>query len=229
MKTFVIIGSTSGIGLSITQKLIQNNRVFGVSRREHSEVNHTNYTHFSFDLLEDSWDTIPFPEQIDGLVYCPGSIQLKPLKMLTDKVIREDMEINFFGAINCIKALSDRLQQNSSILLFSTVAVQQGMPFHASISSAKGAIEGLTRSLAAEFAPKVRVNAIAPSIVDTPLAKRLLNNDRKRELISDKHPLKRVGEVEDISELACFLLSASASWITGQIIGVDGGKSSISL
>lgn len=229
MKTFVIIGSTSGIGLSITQKLIQNNRVFGVSRREHSEVNHTNYTHFSFDLIGDSWDTIPFPEQIDGLVYCPGSIQLKPLKMLTDKVIREDMEINFFGAINCIKALSDRLQQNSSILLFSTVAVQQGMPFHASISSAKGAIEGLTRSLAAEFAPKVRVNAIAPSIVDTPLAKRLLNNDRKRELISDKHPLKRVGEVEDISELACFLLSASASWITGQIIGVDGGKSSISL
>ena len=229
MKTFVIIGSTTGIGLSITQKLIQNNRVFGVSRREHSEVNHTNYTHFSFDVLEDSWDTIPFPEQIDGLVYCPGSIQLKPLKMLTDKVIREDMEINFFGAINCIKAVSDRLQQNSSILLFSTVAVQQGMPFHASISSAKGAIEGLTRSLAAEFAPKVRVNSIAPSIVDTPLAKRLLNNDRKRELISDKHPLKRVGEVEDISELACFLLSVSASWITGQIIGVDGGKSSISL
>ncbi|MAJ38158.1 MAG: oxidoreductase [Flavobacteriaceae bacterium] len=229
MKTFVIIGSTTGIGLSITQKLIQNNRVFGVSRREHSELNHTNYTHFSFDVLEDSWDTISFPEQIDGLVYCPGSIQLKPLKMLTDKVIREDMEINFFGAINCIKAVSDRLQQNSSILLFSTVAVQQGMPFHASISSAKGAIEGLTRSLAAEFAPKVRVNSIAPSIVDTPLAKRLLNNDRKRELISNKHPLKRVGEVEDISELACFLLSVSASWITGQIIGVDGGKSSISL
>jgi 3-oxoacyl-[acyl-carrier protein] reductase len=229
MKTFVIIGSTTGIGLSMAEQLAQNNRVFGVSRREQSEVNHANYTHFSFDVLEDSWDTIPFPEQIDGLVYCPGSIQLKPLKMLTDKVIREDMEINFFGAINCIKAVSDRLQQNSSILLFSTVAVQQGMPFHASIAAAKGAIEGLTRSLAAEFAPKVRVNAIAPSIVDTPLAKRLLNNDRKRELISDKHPLKRVGEVKDISELGCFLLSPSASWITGQIIGVDGGKSSISL
>lgn len=229
MKTFVIIGSTTGIGLNMAEQLAQNNRVFGVSRREQSEVNHANYTHFSFDVLEDSWDTIPFPEQIDGLVYCPGSIQLKPLKMLTDKVIREDMEINFFGAINCIKAVSDRLQQNSSILLFSTVAVQQGMPFHASIAAAKGAIEGLTRSLAAEFAPKVRVNAIAPSIVDTPLAKRLLNNDRKRELISDKHPLKRVGEVEDISELGCFLLSPSASWITGQIIGVDGGKSSISL
>ena len=229
MKTFVIIGSTTGIGLSMAEQLAQNNRVFGVSRREQSELNHTNYTHFSFDVLEDSWDTIPFPEQIDGLVYCPGSIQLKPLKMLTDKVIREDMEINFFGAINCIKAVSDRLQQNSSILLFSTVAVQQGMPFHASIAAAKGAIEGLTRSLAAEFAPKVRVNAIAPSIVDTPLAKRLLNNDRKRELISDKHPLKRVGEVKDISELGCFLLSPSASWITGQIIGVDGGKSSISL
>ena len=229
MKTFVIIGSTTGIGLSMTEQLAQKNRVFGVSRREHSEINHANYTHFSFDVLADSWDTIPFPEQIDGLVYCPGSIQLKPLKMLTDKVIREDMEINFFGAINCIKAVSDRLQQNSSILLFSTVAVQQGMPFHASIAAAKGAIEGLTRSLAAEFAPKVRVNAIAPSIVDTPLAKRLLNNDRKRELISDKHPLKRVGEVKDISELGCFLLSPSASWITGQIIGVDGGKSSISL
>ena len=229
MKTFVIIGSTTGIGLSITKKLVQNNRVFGISRREFSEFNHTNYTHFSFDVLQGSWENIPFPEQIDGLVYCPGSIQLKPLKMLTDKVIREDMEINFFGAINCIKAVSDRLQQNSSMLLFSTVAVQQGMPFHASIASAKGAIEGLTRSLAAEFAPKVRVNAIAPSIVDTPLAKRLLNNDRKRELISDKHPLKRVGEVDDISELACFLLSPSASWITGQIIGVDGGKSSLSL
>tara|TARA_B100001093_G_C26828323_1_gene1015025 strand:- start:84 stop:773 length:690 start_codon:yes stop_codon:yes gene_type:complete len=229
MKTFVIIGSTTGIGLSITQKLVQNNQVFGVSRREYSEFNHANYTHFSFDVLQDSWENVPFPEQIDGLVYCPGSIQLKPLKMLTDKVIREDMEINFFGAINCIKAVSDRLQQNSSILLFSSVAVQQGMPFHASISSAKGAIEGLTRSLAAEFAPKIRVNAIAPSIVDTPLAKRLLNNDRKRDLISDKHPLKRVGEVSDISELACFLLSELASWITGQVIGVDGGKSSISL
>ena len=149
--------------------------------------------------------------------------------MLSEDHFKEEMELNFFGLVRTVKGVIDRMKEGSSMLFFSTVAVQTGMPFHSSISAAKGAIEGFTRSMAAEYAPKIRINAIAPSLVDTPLAKRLLNNDKKREMMADRHPLKRVGSASDIAQMAAFLLNENNSWITGQVFGVDGGKSSLSI
>ena len=149
--------------------------------------------------------------------------------MLKLEQFKEEMELNFFGLVATVKAILNQMSEQSSMVFFSTVAVQTGMPFHSSISAAKGAIEGFTRALAAELAPKVRVNAIAPSIVDTPLASRLLNNEKKVEMIADKHPLKRIGNADELASAVSFLLDEKNSWITGQILGVDGGKSSLSV
>ena len=149
--------------------------------------------------------------------------------MLSVDHFKEEMELNFFGLVRTVKGVIDRMKEGSSMVFFSTVAVQTGMPFHSSIASSKGAIEGFVRSMAAEYAPKIRVNAIAPSLVDTPLAARLLNNDKKREMMAERHPLKRVGEANDIAQMTAFLLNDNSSWITGQVFGVDGGKSSLSV
>jgi NAD(P)-dependent dehydrogenase (short-subunit alcohol dehydrogenase family) len=144
------------------------------------------------------------------------------------KDFEKDMQINVYGAIKTIKALLPKLNKNdSSIVMFSTVAVQQGMPFHASVAAAKGAVEGLTRSLAAEFAPGIRVNCIAPSLTDTPMAARLLGNDARREASEQRHPLKRIGSPADIAGMATVLLSPESSWMSGQIIGIDGGMSAL--
>eukprot|EP01093_Parvamoeba_rugata_P002745 TRINITY_DN1341_c0_g4_i1.p1 TRINITY_DN1341_c0_g4~~TRINITY_DN1341_c0_g4_i1.p1 ORF type:complete len:183 (+),score=36.06 TRINITY_DN1341_c0_g4_i1:195-743(+) len=174
-------------------------------------------------------DISELPETLDGFVYCPGSINLKPFKMMSLETIKEDMQLNFFAMVNVIKEIISKMNEGSSMVFFSTVAVGTGMPFHTSVAAAKGAIEGFAKSLAAEYAPRVRVNVVAPSLVDTPLAKRLLNNDNKRELMSDRHPLKRVGNAEDIANTAVFLLSDKSSWMTGQIIGVDGGLSTLNV
>ena len=167
------------------------------------------------------------PEVIRGLVYCPGSINLKPFKSLNADAFRTGYEVNVIGAVESIRAALVGLKKdgNASIVLFSTVAVQQGVPFHASVAAAKGAIEGLTRSLAAEMAPKIRVNCIAPSLVDTPLAAKLLGNERQQEGATNRHPLKRYGQPEDIASMTVMLLSENASWVSGQVIGVDGGLS----
>jgi NAD(P)-dependent dehydrogenase (short-subunit alcohol dehydrogenase family) len=168
---------------------------------------------------------------IDGLVYAPGTINLKPFRSLKKPQFQADLEVNLLGAIDLIQWALKGLQSatHPAVLFFSTVAVQQGMPFHASIAAAKGAVEGLTRSLAAEWAPKIRVNAIAPSLTDTPLADRLLNSDAKREAAAKRHPLQRVGTPQDLATAALYLLSEDASWITGQIIPVDGGMSSLKI
>jgi NAD(P)-dependent dehydrogenase (short-subunit alcohol dehydrogenase family) len=171
---------------------------------------------------------IPF-DQVDGLVYCPGSIDLKPFGRIKPEQFIKDYELQVLGAVKCIQAVLPKLKKadNPSVVLFSTVAVQNGFNFHSLVASSKGAIEGLTRSLAAEFAPKIRVNAIAPSLTDTPLASRMLNSDAKREANDQRHPLKRIGKVEDIAHAAMYLLSDKSSWVTGQIFHVDGGMSSI--
>ena len=171
------------------------------------------------------------PETIDGFVYCPGTINLKPFKMLSPEVFEQDMQINFMFLVKIIHQLLPRLQksESASLVFFSTVAVKIGMPFHTSIAAAKGAIEGFAKALAAEYAPKFRVNVIAPSLTNTPLAKRLLGNDKKKELMDSRHPMKRVGEAEDIANIAGFLLSDNSSWITGQVIGVDGGMSTLNV
>ena len=180
------------------------------------------------DIIADESPEFPTLENIDGIIYCPGTINLRPFKGLKLKQFQNDMEINFFGAVKTIQQYQKQLIDASQILLFSTVAVQTGMAYHASIAAAKGAVEGLTRSLAAEFAPKTAVNCIAPSVLDTQLAAQLLNNEQKRENAANRHPLKRIGTVEDISKLAKTLVMENL-WITGQIFHIDGGMNSIKL
>ena len=149
--------------------------------------------------------------------------------MLSLDTFRQEMELNFFALVNAVKAIIPRMEESSSMIFFSTVAVGTGMPFHTSVAAAKGAIEGFMKSLAAEYAPKIRINCIAPSLVDTPLAGRLLNNDKKRDAMAQRHPLKRVGNAKDIADLAVFLLGDRSTWITGQIMGVDGGISTLNI
>ena len=228
MKNILLIGGSHGIGLSIVKELQDTHHLYVASRTDES-LDHENITHLNFDATTDSLDISELPETLDGFVYCPGSINLKPFKMMSFETIKEDMQLNFFAMVNVVKEIISQMNEGSSMVFFSTVAVGTGMPFHTSVAAAKGAIEGFAKSLAAEYAPRVRVNVVAPSLVDTPLAKRLLNNDKKRELMSDRHPLKRVGNAEDIANTAVFLLSDRSSWMTGQIIGVDGGLSTLNV
>ncbi len=225
-KNIVLIGGSYGIGGKIVELLKEDHQVF-IASRTPSTLSHPNITHIRFDVMESDLDPAVLPEETHGFVYLPGSINLKPFRGLSLDSFTKDMDINFFGAVKTLKAILPKMVDGGSVVLFSTVAVSNGMPFHASISAAKGAVEGLTRSLAAEYAPKIRFNAIAPSLVDTPLAERLLNNDAKREKMAERHPLQRIGNVNDIASAATFLLSDDASWITGQVLSVDGGISTI--
>jgi NAD(P)-dependent dehydrogenase (short-subunit alcohol dehydrogenase family) len=227
-KNIVLIGGSHGIGLAMTKELQKEHNVFVASRTK-EEIEDLNITHIPFDALTDTLDTSVLPEEIHGFVYCPGSINLKPFKMMSLDTFHEEMDINFFSLVKVVKTIISRMAEKSSMVFFSTVAVSTGMPFHTSIAAAKAAIEGFARSLAAEYAPNIRVNVVAPSLVNTPLAKRLLNNDKKIEMMSERHPLKRVGEAIDIAEIALFLLSNKSTWITGQVIGVDGGMSTLNI
>lgn len=225
---YVIIGGSQGIGLATARQIHEfGGEVTVISRNAQSSEAATFATCIDHDVLAVGLSKDQLPEVINGLVYCPGSINLKPFKSLKADAFRADYEVNVIGAVESIQAALAGLKKgdHSSILLFSTVAVQQGMPFHASVAAAKGAVEGLTRSLAAELAPKIRVNCLAPSLVDTPLAAKLLGNERQQEGATNRHPLKRYGQPEDIANMAIMLLSDQASWVSGQVIGIDGGLS----
>jgi len=227
MKNYMIIGGSSGIGRQIVSELEADNTIIATYNKHMLSDNaRVRYIHYDIDKNSDFDIDI---ESLDGLVYCPGTINLKPFHRIAEIDFLHDLKINLLGAIQVIQKTLPVLKKSdqASIVLFSTVAVQQGMSFHSSVASSKGAIEGLTRSLAAEFAPKIRVNAIAPSIVNTPLASKLLSSEEKLTASANRHPLKKVGSVEDIARAAVFLLSDKSSWITGQILGVDGGLSSI--
>jgi NAD(P)-dependent dehydrogenase (short-subunit alcohol dehydrogenase family) len=227
MKTYLIAGGNSGIGLEVVKILEQEHRIIVISRTDKNSdrLNHVQF--YQANILSDSLPEITDP--IDGLVYCPGSINLKPFKNLTEEDFMRDFSLNVMGAVKIIQKYYNNLKitGNASIVLFSTVAVQTGMPFHASVSAAKGAIEGLTRSLAAEFTPLIRVNCLAPSIIDTPLAEKLLNTETKVKAAVERHPLKRIGNVKEVAQLVAFLLSDASSFMTAQIIKIDGGLSSI--
>ena len=227
-KKILIIGGSSGIGLALTHLLSSTNSVFVASRMA-TALASLSITHIPFNASMEELPTESLPEYLDGFVYCPGSINLRPFKGLTNQTFEDDFNINVMGAIKSLKTVLDRLQSSSqaSVVFFSTVAVQTGMPFHSSVAASKGAIEGLTRALAAEFAPKIRVNAIAPSLVNTPLAEKFLNNESKIEKAGERHPLKRVGNSEEVAQLTAFLLSEASSWITGSIIKIDGGIGSL--
>jgi len=227
-KNILLIGGSYGIGLEMAKKLSTENNVF-VASRSNEQLSNLDVTYISFDVLNDDISEKAIPENLDGFVYCPGSINLKPFKTMGVETIQNDMEINFIALAKTVKSIINRMNDGSSMVFFSTVAVGTGMPFHTSVSAAKGAIEGFSRALAAEYAPKVRVNVIAPSLVDTPLSERLLSNDKKKEMMSERHPMKRVGNAKDIANMATFLLDSENSWITGQVIGVDGGMSSLNV
>jgi 3-oxoacyl-[acyl-carrier protein] reductase len=230
-KNIFIVGGSSGIGLELVKVLSDNHHeIYVGSRTADTLAEIPGVHHIAMDVTAETLDLETLPETLQGLVYCPGTIVLKPFQRLTIDDFKEDFNINLLGAVKviqgCIKQLK-KSQTGASIVLFSTVAVKTGMAFHASVASAKAAVEGLTRSLAAEFAPRIRVNAIAPSLTDTPLAQNLLASEEKRKASADRHPLKRVGRPQEIAGSAAHLLSDAGSWITGQVLPIDGGMSSL--
>ena len=227
MKNILLIGGSTGIGYELSQKLKKDNNLF-ISTRDQGKFNDPNIKTHELDL-DKEFETDWLPDQLDWFVYLPGTINLRPFKGLKPSVFLDDFNINVMGCVKILQKVLTKIQEaeNTSIVMFSTVAVKIGMPFHSSVSSSKGAIEGLTRSLAAEFAPKIRVNSIAPSILDTPLAEKFLNSETKLENSRNRHPLKEIGSPKDISEIVKFLLEDNSKWMTGQIIPFDGGMSSV--
>ena len=228
MKNIVVVGGTKGIGKQLVEALTGYNR-FVIARSQDELLLNEQTIFLPGDVTAPSIDISGLPDVIDGLVYCPGSINLKPFHRLTEADFLNEWQLNFMGAVKIIQQLLPALKkaETPSIVLFSTVAVQTGMPFHASIAAAKGAIEGLTRSLAAELAPKIRVNCIAPSLVQTSLAEKLTNTPEKIEAGGKRHALQRIGQPNDIAAMAEFLLSDKAAWITGQVLHIDGGMSTL--
>ena len=237
MSKYLIFGATGSIGSKLSEKLYESNKDIHLIGRDEDELkklsSKLNCEYTILDILSDNISEFVKDEfnniNISGVAYCVGSIDLKPLKLAKKQDFERCLNLNFFPVIEIIKGLQDNLKRNKgSIVLFSTVAVQRGFSNHSIISSAKGAIEGLTVSLASEFAPDIRVNCIAPSLTDSKMSKPLLKSKIITDGIAKSHPMKRIGKAEDAASMAKFLLSDESPWITGQIIGVDGGRSSLS-
>lgn len=223
----IIIGGSSGIGASIIEEWEKQGAAYTAFSRENKN-NLSNWQQLDITKTE---TFLPLNNEADTLIYCPGTILLKPIHLLKQEDFVRDMEVNFFGAVRSVQHFLPNLKKakNASIIFFSSVAAQTGMPYHASIAAAKGALEAFTRSLAAELAPAIRVNAIALSLTDTPLASRLLNTEAKRNVSAGRHPLNRIGDAKNVASLALWLCSSHAQFITGQIIQMDGGISSVKL
>ena len=230
MKNILIIGGSSGIGASLIEKFTNDPNYQVVATFNQGNIpTAQNIKTFKFDVLSDTLDLSILPEVIDGVVYCPGSINLLPFHRIKLDAFRADFELQVMGAIKIIQTILPHLKKSisASIVFFSTVAVQSGFNFHTQVAASKGAIEGLTRSLAAELAPKIRVNAIAPSLTDTPLASKLLGSDEKKQANAERHPLKKIGTSENMAEVVEFLLSEKSQWMSGQIMAIDGGISTL--
>ena len=225
MKTILVVGGSKGIGKAVIDVLKDTHKIINISRNEIET--HENITHYSLDVLNDE---LPDIETINGLVYCPGSINLKPIGRLKLDDFREDFEINVVSAVKIIQKYINPLKNNNgSVVLFSTVAAKMGMPFHASVAASKSAVEGVVKSLAAEFATKIRFNGIAPTVTDTTLAARLLRNDKQREGMKQRHPLQKILEPTEVASLVAYLISDVASSISGQVFPIDAGIVSLKL
>lgn len=226
-SNILIVGGNSGIGLATVKLLMEQGKQLTIAGRTPGPLQDLHVAVQEFDALSPSQLTLP--ESLDGLVYFPGTITLKPFHRLTAEDFEREWQLNFMGAVNVLQQAMQSLKkaEAAAVVLFSTIAVAQGMPFHASIASAKAAVEGLTRSLAAEWAPRIRVNCIAPSLTDTKLAESLLNSEAKREAAVKRHPLQAVGNPEDVASLVSWLLSENARFLTGQILRPDGGLSAV--
>lgn len=228
MGTYLFAGASSKIAVQTALLLKKNNHsVLGISTKPVDNV----YDHL---YAVEKYDFSCFPainDVIDGLIYFPGTINLKPFNRFSPQDFRDDYQINSLGAVAFIQSYLPNLKQSkqASIVLISTVAVSTGMAFHSSIAMAKGAVEGLTKSLAAEFAPSIRVNCVAPSLVNSPLSEKFLNTPEKVEASQKRNPLKKIGEAEEVAKTLEFLVTPASSWITGQIIAVDGGMSSLKI
>lgn len=230
MANYLIIGASSGIGKALALQLANaGNNVFGTFLKTEVQSEHPNISYTRLNVLDENCSFDFLPETLTGIIYCPGSISLRPFERIKPADFINDFNLQVVGGVKVIQSVISRLKtsENAAIIFFSTVAVQTGLPYHSQVSATKGAIEGLTKALAAEYAPGIRVNCIAPSLTDTPLAALLLNSEQKKEANAQRHPLKRIGTPEDIAGMAAFLLSEKASWITGQIIHVDGGISTL--
>ncbi len=228
MKNILLIGGSYGIGRALAEKLALQNRVYIASRTWRGEPL-ANTEHIPFDASAQVLDMQKLPEALHGFAYLPGSINLKPFRSLTLQDFQDAFRVNFLDMVPIVQAVLPRLSaaDSASIVLFSSVAAAQGMPFHTAISAAKGAVEGFALALAGEVAPKIRVNVIAPSLTDSPLAHKFLDSDAKRERSAARHPMQRVGEVADIASAAEFLLTDQSSWMTGQVLRPDGGLSKL--
>ena len=227
MGKYIIVGGSKGIGNAIVNNLLVNHEVINISRTI-PEYSHDNLTHYNCDVISDD---LPDINEADGLVYCPGSINLKPINRLSIDDFKNDFEINVIGAVKTVQKYLPVLKNgaNPSIVFFSTVASDLGMPFHASVAASKSAVEGLTKSLGAELAPIVRVNAIAPTVTDTDLASKLLRNDRMIENMKERHPLKKYLQPKEVADMATFLLSEKAASLSGQIFKMDCGITSFKI
>lgn len=230
MQHYLIIGASSGIGQELAIQLAKSgNKVTATFNKNEPVVENSTIHFHHLNVLDDTLSLDFLPDELSGVVYCPGSINLRPFERIKPEDFEADYKLQVIGAIRIIQMALPKLKkaENASIVLFSTLAVQTGLNFHTQVAASKGAIEGLTKSLAAEFAPKIRVNCIAPSLTNTPLAASLVNTEQKMDASALRHPLKRIGTTADIANMAAFLLSEKASWITGQILHVDGGMSSL--
>ena len=234
-EKYLVFGATGSIGSSLAEQLVSSEHSVHLVGRNESELKSISEklgcTNTVADVLEDGFIEKVKNDisEIKGIAYCVGSIDLKPLRMVTEQDFNKCMKLNLYSAVEAIKGYQESLKKNKgSIVLFSTVAAQRGFTNHAIIASAKAAIEGLTVSLAAEFAPNIRVNCIAPSLTNSKIAEPMLKNKALADGIAKAHPLKRLGEGKDSASLARFLITEDSSWITGQIIAVDGGRSKLS-
>jgi len=234
-KHFLIVGGSHGIGFGIAKRLLAEGSSLTIVSRTRGQIDeldsqsNSRVNHLVADVNGKEFDSLLLPDQLDGMAYCPGSINLSPVRMTKPELLRSDFELNVVGAVRVVQQALKALKSvdQGSIVMFSTVAVSTGLAMHTSVAAAKGALEGIARSWAAEFAPKIRVNCIAPALTDTPLSERLLSNDAKRDAMAKMYPLGRFGTIDDIASMATFLLGDQSTWITGQVIGIDGGLSRV--